>query len=112
MSVPMDIQLGRLDLTHIGANRRHCLAVLPASKGKKQKVVVGGEDGVVTCFAVKKSQTELVFKNPPGKREVTALTLGGPRDSKDRIYAAYGQTIQGINKKKGQQFFLYATVLN
>ena len=53
-----------------------------------------------------------MFKNPPGKREVTALALGGPVGSKDRIYAAFGQTIQGVNKKKGAQFFLYSTVLN
>ena len=112
MSAPLEIQLGRLDLLNIGSNRRHCVRVLPSSKGKKQKLVCGGEDGVVQCVAVKKGETSIVFKNPPGKREVTALTLGGPVGDKDRIYVAYGQTIQGINKKKGAQFFMYATVLN
>lgn len=53
-----------------------------------------------------------MFKNPPGKREVTALSVGGPPGSRDRIYAAFGQTIQGLNKKKGAQFFLYSTVLH
>lgn len=112
MSAPLDIQLGRLDLCHIGSNRRHCVKVLPSSKGKKQKLVLGGEDGIVQCLSIKKGEPVPVFKNPPGKREVTALTLGGPVGDKDRIYAAYGQTIQGINKKKGAQFFLYSTVLN
>jgi len=54
----------------------------------------------------------MVFKNAPGKREVTALTIGGPAGSKDRIYAAFGQTIQGVAKKKGNQFFLYSAVLH
>ena len=112
MSAPLDLQLGRLDLLQIGANRRGCLRVLASSKGKKSKIVTGGEDGVVQCAAVKKGETSIVFKNPPGKREVTALALGGPAGAKDRIYAAFGQTIQGLNKKKGAQFFLYATVLN
>jgi hypothetical protein len=112
MAAALEIQLGRLDLLNGGANRRHCLRVLPSSKGKKQKLLLGGEDGVVQCVSVKKGETVSVFKNPPGKREVTALALGGPIDAKDRIYAAYGQTIQGINKKKGAQFFLYSTVLN
>jgi len=53
-----------------------------------------------------------VFKNPPGKREVTSLCLGGPSGAKDRVYAAFGQTISGINKKKGQSFFTYSTALN
>src|SRR4051794_25736533 len=59
MSAPLDIQLGRLDLASIGANRRHCLRVLPSSKGKKHKVVTGGEDGVVQTIALKKGQTEV-----------------------------------------------------
>jgi len=113
MSAPLDIQLGRLDVHSMGANRRHCVAVLKSSKGKRDKLVSGGEDGVVQCVAVKKGETQLVFKNPPGKREVTALTLGGSAGGpRDRIYAAFGQSIQGVNKKKGQQFFLYSTVLH
>lgn len=59
MSAPLDIQLGRLDLCNIGANRRACVAVLHSSKGKKAKVVTGGEDGVLQCFAVKKGETQV-----------------------------------------------------
>ncbi len=87
----------------MGANRRNCLQVLKSSKGKKDKIVTGGEDGVIQCVAVKKGETQLVFKNTPGKRGVTALSIGGPPGNRDRIYAAFGQTIQGLNKKKGAQ---------
>lgn len=59
MSASLDIQLGRLDVHHIGANRRHCLQLLRSSKGKKDKLVTGGEDGVVQLIAVKKGETQV-----------------------------------------------------
>lgn len=106
------ISLGRADLLQTGSNHRGVLKVLPSAKQKRQKMVMGDDTGSLTCFTYKKNMTEVIFKNAPGKREVTALALGGPKGDKDRIYVAYGQTIQGINKKKGAQFFLYNTVLN
>jgi hypothetical protein len=63
MSAPLDLQLGRLDLLSIGANRRGCLRVLPSSKGKKHKVITGGEDGVVQCNSVKKGETQVRTRN-------------------------------------------------
>jgi F0F1-type ATP synthase membrane subunit a len=37
--------------------------------------------------------------------------LGGTEASKDKIYVAFGQTIQGL-KKKGVEFFRFNTSLN
>jgi hypothetical protein len=42
---------------------------------------------------------QLVFQSDPGEREVTALSLGGPKDDRDQIFAAFGQVIRGYKKK-------------
>ena len=107
----MDIPLGRFDLYTVGSNNRNCLKVLPSQKAKRQKVVIGDDSGVASCINVKKGQTEVVFKSKASSREVTALTLGGTKDIKDKVYIANGMTIQGL-KKKGTSFFMFNTSLN
>ena len=77
MSAPLDLQLGRLDLLSMGANRRGCLRVLASSKGKKHKVITGGEDGVVQCNAVKKGETQVRASDASDKRRALSCGEGG-----------------------------------
>jgi len=108
----MDLGMARIDLVTVGSNNRNTLKILPSAKKKRQKVVIGDTSGVVTCVVLKKGDTETVFKNSnPTHREVTALSLGGARDLKDKIYVAFGQTIVGL-KKKGASFFQFNTNLS
>jgi hypothetical protein len=86
-----------------GATAKHCLLVVPGEKGKPQKLATGDATGTVTCFEVlaKKSKIEVAWKHQPtAKRDVTAMTLGGSKkEGRDKVFVAFGTTIQGINKK-------------
>ena len=99
--------LTRHDLLFTNSLHRHTVRVLPSSKKKHQKIVVGDESGTLTCIAVKSHTPTTVFRNPPGKRDITALDVQG-----DRIYTAYGHAIHGVQKKKGTTFLTYATPLS
>jgi hypothetical protein len=92
----------RHDIYSVGATARHCLVVIPAPKGTKQRFAVGDQTGTVSCAEMnpKKNLLEMVFKNPPGKREVTAMALGGKKHERDKLFVAFGTTIQGLNSKK------------
>ncbi len=104
----------RHDIHSVGATARHCLVVIPGPKGTKQKYAVGDQSGTVLSAEVntKKNAIEVVFKNPPLKREVTAMSLGGKKTERDKLFVAFGTTIQGMNSKKGKPFFTFNTSLN
>lgn len=48
-------------VAQVGATGRRTLAVLPSAKHKQQKIAVGDDTGVVTCFTAKKGVHEVSF---------------------------------------------------
>ena len=48
-------------VAQVGATGRRTLAVLPSAKHKQQKIAVGDDTGVVTCFTAKKGVHEVCF---------------------------------------------------
>ena len=84
--------------------------LLPVGKKRQQKVALGDANGVVQCMAVKKGQTEAVFKTLPTRQPVSTVVLGASSAQADRIFSASGQTIRG-HSKTGKEFFKFATNL-
>jgi hypothetical protein len=83
-----------------GGTTKNAVGILPSAKGKQQKFVVGDHQGNIGCYQIKKMSAEVVFKQPAvTKQGVTALAIGGPKAEPDRVFAAFGQTVQGIKKK-------------
>lgn len=106
----LDLSLHTQDLLQVSAiGARDTIALLPAAKRKKQKVVVGDDSGSVTCFETKKGAPVVTFKTLPGE-EISALALGGPIGKKDKIFVSTGQQIRGISRK-GKEFFKVNTNL-
>eukprot|EP00474_Spongospora_subterranea_P006708 CRZ07166.1 hypothetical protein [Spongospora subterranea] len=90
---------------------RNAAIALPSAQNKEQKIVTGDRAGIVACWRLKNPDEPLQkFKTKSGEREVTALTNGGPRLHKDKIYVAYGHDIVGL-KKNGKEFFRLDTGL-
>ena len=83
---------------------------MPVGKKRQQKVGLGDANGVVQCMAVKKGQTEAVFKTLPTRQPVSAVVLGASTGQADRIFSASGQTIRG-HSKTGKEFFKFVTNL-
>ena len=83
---------------------------MPVGKKRQQKVALGDANGVVQCMAVKKGQTEAVFKTLPTRQPVSAVVLGASTGQADRIFSASGQTIRG-HSKTGKEFFKFVTNL-
>ena len=111
----MELQLTRSDFGQVGTiSSRDVLRVLPFGRHKRQKIVVGDDDGVITCFAMKRGQASVVYKyvdeEACGKR-VGALCLGSGPKGGDKVFAAIGQGIRGINRK-GKAFFAFETNLS
>lgn len=109
----MDLELGRFVLCTVGANNHACMQVLPSSKNKKQKVVIGDNTGVITCVGIRKGNADVQWQTDPARNSsgVSGLCIGGKIESPDKIYAAFGQTVVGV-KKKGDEFFKFDTSLN
>lgn len=113
MSSMQSLELGRFDITTAGVlNRDTVLPLDSAVKNKRQKFVIGDSTGVVSCYVMKKFTLEEQWKSPTLKKPITAMTIGGSGDVKDRIYSAHGQVVQGLKKKGGKPFFKFNTSLN
>eukprot|EP00049_Salpingoeca_infusionum_P008121 m.131614 g.131614 ORF g.131614 m.131614 type:complete len:737 (-) comp13921_c0_seq1:109-2319(-) len=100
----MEVQLTPLEYLQVGTTQPHTLKLLPSASGKNSKVVVGDNDGVITCFGVKKNAPVIVFK-----------TLGGPAIShmeliNDRIFVSCKREVKGYSKK-GKNFFNISTFM-
>ena len=105
----MDLKLARSDFGQVGPiSSRNVLRVLPFGRHKRQKIVVGDDDGAVTCLAMKRGQATVVFRyqdeDASGER-VGALCLGSGPKGQDKVFAAIGSGIRGINRK-GKSFSL------
>nr|XP_009673127.1 PREDICTED: Bardet-Biedl syndrome 7 protein homolog [Struthio camelus australis] len=87
------------------------MKLLPASGRKAtQKVVVGDQDGVITCFGIKKGEAVPVFKTLPGQK-IARLELGGALNTpQEKIFVATGSEVRGFTKR-GKQFLSFETNL-
>jgi hypothetical protein len=56
MDQMMELSFSRNDLIQLGPQSRKTLRLLPFSKTKPQKIVVGDQSNIITCFSVKKGE--------------------------------------------------------
>ena len=103
-----DIQLCRKDLHQVTCVTGRSLGVLGTDKKKCQRVIVGADNGVITCFRMKKGAPEVEFETGNLDYPVSRLMIGGPGDKKDRIFFTSAQTIRGVTRK-GKEFFRFTT---
>ncbi|CAL8240411.1 unnamed protein product, partial [Gadus morhua 'NCC'] len=103
----MELHLNRVDYMQVGVTSQKTMRLLPAL-GKKttQKVAVADQDGVVTCFGMKKGEPVPVFKTLPGQK-VSRLDLGGALGTpQEKIFVCSGSEVRGFTKK-GKQFLTF-----
>lgn len=107
----MELQLNRTDYLQVGVTSQKTMKLLPASgRRATQKVVVGDQDGVVTCFGIKKSEAVPVFKTLPGQK-ISRLDLGGALGTvQEKIFVSSGSEVRGFTKR-GKQFLSFETNL-
>ncbi|XP_040186282.1 Bardet-Biedl syndrome 7 protein [Rana temporaria] len=107
----MELQLNRVDYLQVGVTSQKTMRLLPASgRRATQKVVVGDQDGVVTCFGIKKSEAVPVFKTLPGQK-ISRLDLGGALGTvQEKIFVSAGSEVRGFTKR-GKQFLSFETNL-
>ncbi|XP_077135152.1 BBSome complex member BBS7 isoform X1 [Ranitomeya variabilis] len=107
----MELQLNLVDYLQVGVTAQKTMRLLPASgRRATQKVVIGDQDGVVTCFGIKKSEAVPVFKTLPGQK-ISRLELGGAVGTvQEKIFVASGSEVRGFTKR-GKQFLSFETNL-
>ncbi|KAM8969275.1 Bardet-Biedl syndrome 7 protein [Sarcophilus harrisii] len=107
----MELTLNRSDYLQVGVTSQKTMKLLPASgRRATQKVVVGDQDGVATCFGIKKGEAVPVFKTLPGLK-IARLELGGALNTpQEKIFVATGSEIRGFTKR-GKQFLSFETNL-
>eukprot|EP01116_Phalansterium_solitarium_P024352 TRINITY_DN88_c6_g1_i1.p1 TRINITY_DN88_c6_g1~~TRINITY_DN88_c6_g1_i1.p1 ORF type:complete len:780 (+),score=342.34 TRINITY_DN88_c6_g1_i1:136-2475(+) len=113
-----EMHFARNDLIQVGRQARKTLRVLPESgdhKARLQKVVVGDDRGVVSCFGVNKHQVSTAFSTPAHGKQISSVQLGaahkgtstgsgGSSKLGDKVFVACGQSISGLTRK-GKEFF-------
>ncbi|KAM8940294.1 BBSome complex member BBS7 [Pelodytes ibericus] len=107
----MELQLNRTDYLQVGVTSQKTMKLLPASgRRATQKVVIGDQDGIITCFGIKKSEAVPVFKTLPGQK-ISRLELGGALGTvQEKIFVAAGSEVRGFTKR-GKQFLSFETNL-
>lgn len=105
------LQFARVDLTQVGTvSHRNTMGLVSAwsKSGAKQlqRVVVGDDNGYIACFEMKHDEATQVFRHRISESgPITAVAIGtNPGGKGERIFAAEGQTIVGL-QRKGKQFF-------
>ncbi|KAI1883698.1 hypothetical protein AGOR_G00234230 [Albula goreensis] len=103
----MELNLNRVDYMQVGVTSQKTMRLLPAIGRKAtQKVAVADQDGVITCFGMKKGEAVPVFKTLPGQK-ITRLDLGGALGTpQEKIFVAAGSEVRGYTKK-GKQFLSF-----
>ncbi|CAB3384791.1 Hypothetical predicted protein [Cloeon dipterum] len=107
----MELVLNRIDYSLVGPTSRHTMKILPNPDGKGlQRIAIGGHDGVVQIFNIKKSTLVHSFKSLPGAK-INRLELGGMKDHlQDKVFIAANNEVRGYNKK-GKLFLAFETTL-
>lgn len=101
----------RLDFLQVGVTSTKTMKLL-SSGGKRsaQKVAIADQDGVLTCFGMKKTTSQIAFKTLPGA-PISKLQLGGlDGPSQEKMFIASGAEVRGYTKK-GKQFLGFDTNL-
>lgn len=90
----MELHLNRVDYLQVGVTSQKTMKLLPASgRRTTQKVVIGDQDGVVTCFGIKKGEAVPVFKTLPGQK-ISRLELGGAVGTpQEKIFISVGSEV-------------------
>ncbi|XP_035280608.1 Bardet-Biedl syndrome 7 protein isoform X1 [Anguilla rostrata] len=103
----MELNLNRVDYLQVGVTSQKTMRLLPAvGRRATQKVAVADQDGVITCFGMKKGEAVPVFKTLPGQK-ITRLDLGGALGTpQEKIFVAAGSEVRGYTKK-GKQFLSF-----
>lgn len=105
----LNLRFKRNDLWSIGTTHRGTLRVLPQGKRSRQKVVVGDNSGIATCFGLGKHhdiKTEFTTPKPlVANAEVTRIDLFG-----DQVFCAVGNRVCAFTKK-GKPFFILETTM-
>lgn len=107
----MELNLTRLDFLQVGVTSTKTMKLL-SSGGKRsaQKVAIADQDGVLTCFGMKKTTSQIAFKTLPGA-PISKLQLGGlDGPSQEKMFIASGAEVRGYTKK-GKQFLGFDTNL-
>lgn len=101
----MDLRLERGDLLQLDTiSNCGTLKLFPPGKKQKQKLVVGDDSGMVSCYEFKKGEPQVVFNEKAFDGPISCLAIGGPISKRDKFFVAQGQRVVGINKK-GKEFF-------
>lgn len=108
----MELDLNRVEYAQVAVTAQKCMRVLPntdkaneSKPGKKpvQRVAVADNDGMLTCFHMKRTEAVPIYKTLPGPK-VSRLDLGGtPEAVTDKVFISSGNVVKGYNKK-GKQF--------
>ncbi|XP_015773927.1 PREDICTED: Bardet-Biedl syndrome 7 protein homolog [Acropora digitifera] len=107
----MELNLTRRDFIQVGVTSPKTMKLLSGGgKRSAQKVAIADQDGVLTCFGMKKNTSQVTFKTLPGS-PISKLQLGGfDGPSMEKIFVASGAEVRGYTKK-GKQFLGFDTNL-
>ncbi|KAK2563629.1 Bardet-Biedl syndrome 7 protein [Acropora cervicornis] len=113
----MELNLTRRDFIQVGVTSPKTMKLLSgggkrsAQKAKCfENVAIADQDGVLTCFGMKKNTSQVTFKTLPGS-PISKLQLGGfDGPSMEKIFVASGAEVRGYTKK-GKQFLGFDTNL-
>uniref|UniRef100_A0A183CD97 CPSF_A domain-containing protein n=1 Tax=Globodera pallida TaxID=36090 RepID=A0A183CD97_GLOPA len=76
----------------------------------EDKVVVGGQNGVLLCMERRNNDTNILYKTPPGP-PISRVYLGGALGSvQDKAFVACGTEVRGYSRK-GKQFLAFESNL-
>ncbi|XP_061690651.1 Bardet-Biedl syndrome 7 protein isoform X2 [Syngnathoides biaculeatus] len=103
----MEINLNRVDYIQVGVTSQKTMRLLPVlGKKSTQKVAVADQDGILTCFGIKKGEAVPVFKTLPGQK-ISRMDLGGAAGTpQEKIFVCSGSQVRGFTKK-GKQFLTF-----
>jgi len=80
------------------------LKLLPVGKKMKQKLLIGDNSGMLSCYEFRKGEPQVVFQTKVFEGPITSVALGGNPSKRDKIFLAHSQRIVGLTKK-GKEFF-------
>ncbi|KAJ1416466.1 hypothetical protein B484DRAFT_454267 [Ochromonadaceae sp. CCMP2298] len=80
------------------------LKLLPTGKKNKQKLIIGDDSGMLSCYEFKNGGAQIVFQTKVFDGPITCVALGGNSVKRDKIFVSHSQRIAGLTKK-GKDFF-------
>ena len=107
------LNLSRVDYTQLPTcSARGTLQLLPFGGHKRQKVVVGTDEMTVVCLAMKQFECKTVFDTSLSTEKNMVVPISSIHIQSDtqKIYAASGTSVSGINKKGKVYYSLKSNV--